>query len=420
MVGNTYPYTIQDWVEDITLASENGIDGFALNIGKEEWQISRVADCYEAARRARTSQPFRVFLSLDMTSIPGASVDDALLIRDHVSRFAGHPHQLRFIGKVLLSTFSGGKSRFGQKDLNSAWNFVKGVVEAAVGKIHFVPAFFIDPARYPAVSSMDGFFNWNGGWPTRLTPQSPRHEIRMPRLDGDLVHLKHLGGRTFMAAVTPWFFTHYGPDSWNKNWIYRGDDWLFVRRWEQLIAMRDQIDIVQIISYNDYGESHYVGPIKGAQPNSQAWVDGFPHEPWLHLAKYYARAFKEGVYPAIEADTIYMWARPHLKSAVTDDPVPRPRDWELTDDMIWVVVFAMAPAVVTTSSSDDGHDAQIVEVPSGVSKLSHQVDPKGSMRVRMERDGVLVAQCTPERHGFRFQERPGVYSFNVYCAMSGP
>jgi hypothetical protein len=34
------------------------------------------------------------------------------------------------------------------------------------------------------------------------------------------------------------------------QWIYRGDDWLLVRRWEQLIAMRRNIDIVQFISWN--------------------------------------------------------------------------------------------------------------------------------------------------------------------------
>jgi len=28
----------------------------------------------------------------------------------------------------------------------------------------------------------------------------------------------------------------------------------------------------------DYGESHYIGPIEGAQPNSQAWVNGFDHQ----------------------------------------------------------------------------------------------------------------------------------------------
>ncbi|TFY60257.1 hypothetical protein EVJ58_g5258 [Rhodofomes roseus] len=242
----------------------------------------------------------------------------------------------------------------------------------------------------------------------------------MPKLDGDLAHLKRLGGRTFMAAVSPWFFTqHYGPDSWNKNWIYRGDDWLFVRRWEQLIAMRDQIDIVQIVSFNGLGLSSFY-LISPDAPNSQAWVDGFPHEPWLHLNKYYARAFKEGVYPAIEVDTIYMWARPHLKDAVTNDPVPRPRNWELTDDMIWIVIFAVAPAVVTIVSSEGGMDTQFVDVPAGVTKLSHPVDPRGHMAAAMERNGILVALCCPERDGFRFQERPEMYNFNVYCAMSKP
>ena len=48
-------------------------------------------------------------------------------------------------------------------------------------------------------------------------------------------------------------------------------------RWETLIANRDSVDIVEIVTWNDYGESHYIGPIHGAQPNSQAWVDGFDH-----------------------------------------------------------------------------------------------------------------------------------------------
>jgi hypothetical protein len=35
-----------------------------------------------------------------------------------------------------------------------------------------------------------------------------------------------------------------------SQWIYRGDDWLFVRRWEYLLAHRHAIDIVQVISWN--------------------------------------------------------------------------------------------------------------------------------------------------------------------------
>jgi glucan endo-1,3-alpha-glucosidase len=128
-------------------------------------------------------------------------------------------------------------------------------------------------------------WQWNGGWPLHLTRDSPRDEIECPTLDTDRHHLRHLRSRTYMAAVSPWFFTvgpafldpvtvphfplhyqHYGPDSWNKNvgyrflfihiglyfhqWVYRGDDWLLVRRWEYLLAHRHAIDIVQVISWN--------------------------------------------------------------------------------------------------------------------------------------------------------------------------
>ena len=44
MVGNTFPYTLDDWTEDITLAHASGIDGFALNVGSDSWEPARVAD----------------------------------------------------------------------------------------------------------------------------------------------------------------------------------------------------------------------------------------------------------------------------------------------------------------------------------------------------------------------------------------
>ena len=83
MVGNTYPYTIDTWKSDIMLAYANGIDGFALNIGNDDWQKDRVNDAcvcfpvplflsyiyyilrYEAAQQSGTD--FKLFLSFDMT-----------------------------------------------------------------------------------------------------------------------------------------------------------------------------------------------------------------------------------------------------------------------------------------------------------------------------------------------------------------
>jgi len=217
-----------------------------------------------------------------------------------------------------------------------------------------------------------------------------------------------------MAAVSPWFFTHYGPDSWNKNWIYRGDDWLFVRRWEHLLAHRNAIDIVQVISWNDYGESHYIAPVRGAQPNSQAWVEGFPHTPWLVLNAYFARAFKEGRMPPIGHDKIFIWARPHPKNATAPDPVPRPRDWELAEDRFWVVVFARAPCVALLSTGDELPCR--FACPAGVSKLSCPLRIGHGMRAELVRDGAVVARCHPRE--YRFEAEPKVYNFNVYVAAS--
>jgi glucan endo-1,3-alpha-glucosidase len=62
---------------------------------------------------------------------------------------------------------------------------------------------------------------------------------------------------------------------------------------------------------------------------SEAWTTGFPHEAWLSLTAYFARAFKLGRYPIIRHDKIYCWARPHLKAAEAPEEVPRPSNWQL-------------------------------------------------------------------------------------------
>ena len=50
IVGNTYPYTYNTWLSDMSLAMAGGIDGFALNMGTDSWQSARIADAYNAAQ----------------------------------------------------------------------------------------------------------------------------------------------------------------------------------------------------------------------------------------------------------------------------------------------------------------------------------------------------------------------------------
>ncbi|KZT01735.1 glycoside hydrolase family 71 protein [Laetiporus sulphureus 93-53] len=46
-------------------------------------------------------------------------------------------------------------------------------------------------------------------------------------------------------------------------------DGVFKQSMDTIIANRDSIDVVEVITFNNYGESHYIRTIEGVQPNSQ-------------------------------------------------------------------------------------------------------------------------------------------------------
>jgi len=230
---------------------------------------------------------------------------------------------------------------------------------------------------------------------------------------------KRSDGSVYMATVSPWFFTHYGPDTYNKNWIYLADDHLYARRWENLIAARDSIDIVQLLTWNDFGESHYVGPVRphSAQPNSQAWVDGYDHQGWLPLTSYYAAAFKSGSYPAITKDQVVMWARPHSKNAVaTSDNVPKPTNWELTSDTLWAIALLTSPATVTLSTCPS--NSRTFSLPAGVSKISIPLQSGGNLHAVVSRPGQNNT-VDVQSSGYTYQEGSvPTYNFNAFVVAS--
>lgn len=410
MVGNTFPYQLLDWVKDISLASSKGIDAFALNIGSDPWQPDRVADAYRAAKAVSNSnklldhlsQPFKLFLSFDMSAIPCASASDGNLIRHYVDTYHAHPNQLIYAGQPFYSTFAGEGCTFGAGDLNEGWMDV--MKKNPVTGTHFVPSFFIDPARFHNVTAMDGAFSWNSAWPLGNTAIT---------FDYDREYLSHLSGRTYMAGVSPWFFTHYGRDTYNKNFIYRPDHWLFASRWELLTKQRDSIDLAQVITWNDYGESHYVGPIEGAQPNSQAWTNGFDHQGWLDLMHYYIIGFKTGVYPVITRDRIFLWGRLSPAQANTPDPIGKPTNYDITQDAVWAVILLPTPAHIKLTC---GPSIVSMELPSGLSKISLPLTRSCSVVAVLYRRGKQVLVFAPK--GYTFTENPSNYNFNAFVAAS--
>jgi len=229
----------------------------------------------------------------------------------------------------------------------------------------------------------------------------------------DQAHISANSGRYFMAAVTPLFFTHYGPNTYNKNWIYRSDDHLYNTRWDMLIQHRSQIDIVQIISWNDYGESHYIGPIGQDQPNSQAWVNGFDHTVWIAMTKYYADAWRNGAYPSITQNKIYLSSRPHPKTAsACCDSVSIPNNWQWTDDNIYAVVFSVGTYTLQLSI---GSSSGSFPITPGVNKIKLAMSPGSPTARLVDSGGATVLTFSPS---FSVVSNPQTYNFNYYIAAS--
>ncbi|KAI0310822.1 glycoside hydrolase family 71 protein [Amylostereum chailletii] len=432
MVGNTFPYTIDNWKSDISLAHTNGIDGFALNIGNDDWQKDRVNDAYEAARQSGTD--FKLFISFDMSALPCASPDDATTLRNYITQYATHPNQLIYKGRVFASTFAGQTCTFGQSSVAEGWSsqFTRHPDLTGQNAVFFVPSFFVDPNTFSTFNDvMDGALNWNSAWPITLTADSSLISGLLSTVfnavssllrgtDTDTQYMNGLstmansGDKAYLPTVSPWFYTHYGADTFNKNWIYYADQHLYPTRWESLIASRDKFDIVEVITWNDYGESHYIGPIEGAQPNSQAWVDGLDHTAWLNMTNYYAQAFKTGSFPAITEDKIYMWSRTHPKDANAPDAVGKPDNFQMTEDAVWAVVMATSPGQVTLQTSDT--NSQTVDVVPGVNKLSIPISAGDTMYAKLVRNGQTVVELKPD--GFSFNGSPPSYNFNAFVASS--
>lgn len=399
MVGNTYSYIQSIWANDISLASAAGIDGFALNYGIDTWQPARIADAYAAAKAQGS---FKLFLSLDVSSLSCSTASDAATHVASIATYATHSAQATYNGKVLVSTFSGESCTFGQGSVSAGWTYFRSLLTAKGISIYFLPSIFSDISTFSSNSWMDGEFNWNGGWPTGSTALST---------SSDISYMSALGSKGYMAPVSPCFFTYYSPSSYNKDWIYRSDDWLLARRMEQIISMRNSFDMAEIISWNDYGESHYIGPIRADQPNSQGWTAGMPHTAWLNLIAYYAPAFKTGSYPSA-SDQMILWTRPHPKAATPTAPTcARPSYWNNTDDNLYVWVALKAAATVTITS---GSNTGSWSLPAGVSKIGI-ASAAGSITGKIVRSGTTV-KSYDSSGSFSYTLTPTDYNYNYFVA----
>ena len=98
-------------------------------------------------------------LPFPFSSLPCATPDDATTLRNLVSTYISHPNQLQIESKALVSTFAGESCTFGQSSVAEGWSTQFTNHPDLLGKIFFVPSFFIDPSSFSDFSGIiDGAF----------------------------------------------------------------------------------------------------------------------------------------------------------------------------------------------------------------------------------------------------------------------
>ena len=99
----------------------------------------------------------------------------------------------------------------------------------------------------------------------------------------------------------------------DKNWIWRGDS-LWFDRWQEVLFIQPKF--VEIITWNDWGESHYVGPLDPTQydtvfPQGNAtynYVEDFPHDGWRDLLPVFIDLYKKGT-SLVNEELLVAWSR---------------------------------------------------------------------------------------------------------------
>ncbi|KAJ3873827.1 glycoside hydrolase family 71 protein [Lentinula edodes] len=329
MVQNSYSYTKADWAADIAAAQAIGIDGFALNTAVDSYEQTKYPDAFAAAEAV----DFDLFISFDMT-YEWEAADMVSLVKSYATSSSYYQWE----GKPLVSTFGG------DSDANDFWNTFKTTLANEGISISLAPAFidYRDPDEAAQMFSnfvaIDGFFNW-WSWPA--------DENANLTTDTDLAYKKALSaaGRTgpYIMSVSPWQFKELGD---GQDWVEQCDT-LWKYRWEQ--AVHDvEPDIIEILTWNDYGESHYIGdinPVVNLGDLAPLYVNGFDHSGWRMIAEHYITFYKNGSAPITEDRVVY-WYRVYPNS-ITCSQGQLPRNSPFPEDAVFAFTMLTAAAHIT-------------------------------------------------------------------------
>ncbi|OGM50849.1 hypothetical protein ABOM_000547, partial [Aspergillus bombycis] len=358
MVGNTERYEVSDWKHDITLAQEAHIDAFALNMAHNEATNERsVRNAFQAAE----SLGFQLFFSFDYAGNGPWPQSEVIAMLQKYSSSSAH---YRYQGKPFVSTFEGP---------GNAEDWI--AIKAATG-CFFVPdwsSLGAKPALQLAGGVADGLFSW-AAWPTGLGRMNTY-------VDASYIQYLEESGKPYMMPASPWFYTNM--PGYDKNWLWHSDS-LWYDRWVEIAYL--QPEWVEIISWNDYGESHYIGPLNdkayvafltGRAPYN--YVLDMPHDGWRTQLPYLIDLYKTGT-SSVTKENLVVWYRTNPRTTCsgggttgnTASQLQIEYDaYTLVDDKVFFSALLGSNATITVSIGGLEYDGRWEFEPDGGVGIYH-------------------------------------------------
>ncbi|CAG8428415.1 unnamed protein product [Penicillium salamii] len=415
-----------DYDDDMKRARDLGIDAFALNFGSDSYADTQLGYAYESAAK----NDMKVFLSFDFNWY---NTEQASSIGSKIKRFSGLSAQLKIENRVFVSSFAGDGVD------------IHAVQTAAGEKLFFAPNFHPGAGNFDRIQ---GALNWIA-WENDGNNKAPTSAHNVTVSDGDRSYMQALSGKSYIAPVSAWFSTHFGGEvSYSKNWVFPSD-LLWYNRWREILDLRPRF--IEIITWNDYGESHYIGPLSSLHTDDGAskWVMDMlvtkntesshrnidtgirPHNGWLEMARPFIAAYKANASSAedfIGDEKLIYWYRPTPKSVncdATDTTMQgnpnnssgnffrgRPNGADSMEDSIFVVSLLKSAAGLNVQS---GNKSQEIQVSAGINAYSVPMGV-GEQKFTLTRGGKLILSGTSLKE---ISENCvcGIYNFNAYVGM---
>ncbi len=381
-------WELRDMEAEVRQAVAAGLDGFSFDLlqlgdsNGSHWQ--RAQRMLQAANNVDPG--FKIMLMPDMT---GLGDKDPLTLARYVAELGRHSSAYRLAdGRLVVSPFYA-------EAHDAAWwkQFLTAMRDVHGTTVAFLPVFLNEQPHADAFAPISyGMSNWGnrnpaGNDPTQTWATSPAGRIAKV----------HALGQKWMAPVSV-------QDERPRHGIYdeAANTTNLRNSWQ--IAIRNNAELVQLPTWNDYAEGTQIAP---SQKHGWSFLD---------ISAYYLTQWKTGAVPATTRDTVYLTHRTQPVGARPSFPQTTLMNLRggstPARDTVEALTFLTAAATVEVRVGTQTHTCS---VPAGPGTCTVPLSP-GTVSARVVRGGTDVTAVTSP---YAVTSSPSVQDLQYVAVSSG-